>query len=187
MVGGTYDIANGLSANGVANSGCEGSLCRWRQGNSRAANHCNIVRSRPSTADHSSDSVVAHGFGHIARLVGSVHDAANPPNSSSNVEPNQLQNRLGSAPLPHLFPRLDQLRDRPRAREVSRPDATDKVRAPVEILHGGRAHHREASLQICQILPAEHLVRRSGTPSHGCRLTTHIPACTARRPFDGKD
>jgi Leucine-rich repeat (LRR) protein len=49
---------------------------------------------------------------------------------------------------------------------MPRPDATDKVRAPVEIVHGGRAHHRQASLQICQILPAEHLVRRSGTPGH---------------------
>ena len=138
----------------------------WRAGNSRAANHRNIVRNRPSEADHSSDSVAVRGFGRIARLVGSVHDGASPPSSDSSVEPARVQNRLGSAPLPHLFPCLDQLPDRPRTREMPRSNPTDHVCAAVEILHCSDAHHREAALQLCQISSAENLVRRSRTASH---------------------
>lgn len=71
-----------------------------------------------------------------------------------------------STPLPHLFPCLHQFLDRPRAGEMSRPDATDHVCALVEILDNRLAHHREAALQLRQIFPAEHFVRRSGTARH---------------------
>src|SRR5258708_9930197 len=49
---------------------------------------------------------------------------------------------------------------------MPRPDATDKVCAPVEILDSRLTHHREAALQLCQISSAENLVRRSRTASH---------------------
>jgi hypothetical protein len=78
----------------------------------------------------------------------------------------QTDSDWGSSPLPHLFPRLHQLLDRPRAGEMPRSDPTDHERTPVEILDSGLAHHREASLQLGQIFPAEHFVRRSGTPGH---------------------
>src|SRR5882762_9208228 len=65
-------------------------------------------------------------------------------------------NRLGSAPLPHLLPHLDQLLDRPRAREMARPDPTDEVCAALEILYWSDAHRRESALQLHQILSAEH-------------------------------
>jgi len=71
-----------------------------------------------------------------------------------------------SAPLPHLFPRLHQLLDCPRAGEMPWPDATDEVRALIEILHSRLAHHREAALQVNQILSAEHHARRPGTAGH---------------------
>src|SRR5882724_5049679 len=50
---------------------------------------------------------------------------------------------------------------------MPRSSPTDHVGAPVEILDSRLTHHREAALQLCQILPAKHLVRRSGTPGHG--------------------
>src|SRR5512141_1019752 len=46
------------------------------------------------------------------------------------------------------------------------PDATDEVRALIEILHSRLAHHREAALQVNQILSAEHHARRPGTAGH---------------------
>jgi len=49
------------------------------------------------------------------------------------------------------------------------------VCALVEILDSRLAHHREAALQPGQILPAEHLVRRSGTPGHNGVILSNSP------------
>ena len=140
----TCDLANGPSANGDANSGCEGSLCRWRAGNSRAANRRNIVRSRPSKADHSSDSMVAGELGRNARLAGLVHGEANLPSSFSSVETARIQNPPGSAPLPYPFLCLDQLLDRPRAREVTGSDPAYREPTLHSARSSGSAPHPEA-------------------------------------------
>ena len=47
-----------------------------------------------------------------------------------------------------------------------KPDATDHVCAPVEILDSGLTHHRKATLQLGQIFPGQYLVRRSGAAGH---------------------
>ena len=49
---------------------------------------------------------------------------------------------------------------------MSRSDPTDKMGAPVEILYRSDAHHRQALLQLGQVLPAQYIVGRSGTPGH---------------------
>ena len=152
----TCDLANGPSANGDANSGCEGSLCRWRAGNSRAANRRNIVRSRPSKADHSSDSMVAGELGRNARLAGSVHGEANLPSSFSSVEMARIQNPPGSAPLPYPYLCLDQLLDRPCAREVTGSDPAYEVCAPIEVLYRSDARRE----------PMLHSARPSGSAPH---------------------
>ena len=54
----------------------------------------------------------------------------------------------------------------PVKEKVSRPDPACRVRVLVEVLNGSSAHHRQPTLQLCQILSAERLVRRSGTPGH---------------------
>ena len=58
---------------------------------------------------------------------------------------------------------------------MPRSDATDEVGAAVEVLDGDLAHHRELALQLCQILSAEHLVGRSGTPGHDPEILTDSP------------
>jgi hypothetical protein len=77
---------------------------------------------------------------------------------------------LASAPLPHLFPCLHQLLDRPRAGEMPRPNPTEHERTPVEILDGRLAHHREATLQFGQIFPAEDFVWRSRATRHNAGI-----------------
>jgi hypothetical protein len=49
-------------------------------------------------------------------------------------------------PLPHLFPCLDKLLNRPRTREMAWADSTDEVHTPVEILDSRLTHHRKAEL-----------------------------------------
>ena len=65
-----------------------------------------------------------------------------------------------------MFPCLDQLLDRPRTGEVTGENAAGRVGVLIEVLDGGRAHHRKALLQLRQIFSAEHLFWRSGTPGH---------------------
>ena len=49
---------------------------------------------------------------------------------------------------------------------MPRPNPTDHERAPVEILDGRLAHHREATLQLGQISPAEDFVWRPRATRH---------------------
>ena len=53
---------------------------------------------------------------------------------------------------------------------MSGPDPTDHVRALVEILDGRLAHHREATLQLGQIFPAEDFVGRSRATRHNAGI-----------------
>jgi hypothetical protein len=51
-----------------------------------------------------------------------------------------------STPLPHLLPCLDELLNRPSAREVTGEHAAGRVSVLVEVLYGGDTHHREPLL-----------------------------------------
>ena len=70
------------------------------------------------------------------------------------------------APLPHLFPGLDEFLNSSGAREMTWPNSTDKVCASIKILNGGHAHHREPTLQVRQFFPRQDFIRRPWTPSH---------------------
>src|SRR3979490_1880236 len=58
----------------------------------------------------------------------------------------RIQKRPGSTPLPYPFLCLDQLLDRPRAREVTGSDPAYEVCAPIEVLYRNDAHHQEPTL-----------------------------------------
>ncbi len=74
--------------------------------------------------------------------------------------------RAKSSPLPHLLPRLHEFLNRSRTRKVSRPDPADVVGASVEILNGGRSHHREPVLEVSQFFPGQNLVGTAWPSRH---------------------